>query len=124
VHPLTILVHPGPTEHTLEVCGEIDISTRTPLRAAVLDALRLANAGVRLDMARVTFLDGSGVDELLCCSRRARLHRLQLRVVNPSRPVIRVLQITGTERLLLDGSTRTAERKLRLGTFRAPLPRR
>jgi anti-anti-sigma factor len=116
---LTFVLRREADQTTLEVAGEIDLSSRSALRTAVLDALRQAPDGVTLDMSRVTFLDGGGIDELLACSSRARLHDKQLRVVNPSRPVARLLQLTGTDRLLREGSTRAAERRLRLAAGRS-----
>jgi anti-anti-sigma factor len=119
----TLTTHLDPAAGTLHVAGEIDISSRVAFRMAVMSALTEHVGDLKVDLSGVTFIDGGGIDELLACSSRARLHHTRLRVVNPSRPALRLMRITGTERLLLDGRTRAAERKLRIAGARAPSER-
>ena len=56
--------------------------------------------GLDIDLSGVTFFDSCGLRAFL----GARVNRHKLRVVNPSRCVVRVLRITGTYGYLVYGS--------------------
>ncbi|MEN3540998.1 STAS domain-containing protein [Microbispora sp. ZYX-F-249] len=77
-------------------CGEIDIGTAGHLYRAVLDVLRRQRpVRMELDLARVTFLDASGVRALLMSRDAAAEVGCHLTVVEPSRIAHRVLDIVG-----------------------------
>jgi anti-sigma B factor antagonist len=75
--------------------GEVDLSSAGRF-AQELTALVADGGGSALvDLSGVTFLDSSGVRELLAANRRAEAMGLQLQLVNPSAACRRVLEISG-----------------------------
>jgi anti-sigma B factor antagonist len=96
---LTVLTIPGPEHVTLRVSGEIDLGTAPQLREAALEALRHHGSDLRLDLRDVHFMDSTGIEVLLATRRRAALEGGSLTLVRPSRPVQRILQVTGVDRL-------------------------
>lgn len=86
----------------LAVYGEIDMSNAERLRetlAAILDEPDLRR--LDLDVAGLAFIDSQGITVLIGALRQARTRRIQLGVVNAHGPVLRVLQITGVDQLLI-----------------------
>src|SRR5438105_15813476 len=76
--------------------GECDVASASEIEAwlATFDSRPL-----EVDLSGVTFIDSSGLKAFL----NARRHNAGLRVVDPSRVVMRLLDITGTrEYLVLD----------------------
>ncbi|MEC3998473.1 STAS domain-containing protein [Actinacidiphila sp. DG2A-62] len=88
--------------------GEIDLDNVPMLRDALGDSLRLAEEGLDVDLSGVRFLDCSGLNVLLALRRTAAAYGCDLRMVNPSGPVSRLLMITGTQALLTAASAPTA----------------
>jgi anti-anti-sigma factor len=71
------------------VRGELDISSVPALQAWLA---RLDGQLTEIDLSGVTFFDSSALRTLLV----ARRHNPNLRVVNASQAVVKVLEITGT----------------------------
>ena len=96
---LTVTVVTTEPEITLELVGEVDLSS-VPIIDAALGGIDEGTGRVTLDLAGVTFLDSSG----LACIGRARSalaaagRELVLR--SPTPPVRRVLDITGMDHLI------------------------
>ena len=87
----------------LEVGGELDVGTVGPLRDH-LDALIDNGIGaVHVDMSLVTFCDSTTLSVLVGAFTRLREAQRPMRVINPSPSVVRVLQLSGLDTLLLDG---------------------
>jgi anti-anti-sigma factor len=84
----------------VRVEGEIDAESVGEL-SAVLEGLRL-DKQVVVDMAGVRFIDSSGIRALV--QHRLRIDGTggSLRISNPSRPVERLVHITGLADVLLD----------------------
>jgi len=97
---LTIHTIPGDGEVTLRVAGEIDMSTAELLREALLAAIRHHDSTVRLDMADVSFMDSTGLAVLIFSHRRITQEGGRLILDRPNARVTRVLQVSGTDRLL------------------------
>ena len=57
---------------------------------------------VLVDASRLTFLDSSGLRALLAGRERLEAKRVQLRVVNASPAIARLLDMTGTRSMLED----------------------
>lgn len=88
----------------VSVSGEIDFQTAPGLRAALLTALSSYEGAIDVDLAEVAFCDCTGLNVLLAARARAlRVHRI-LRVTATSRPVARLLDLTGTLPLLTQAS--------------------
>lgn len=65
--PLKIIVTEAPPEAMLTLAGELDIGAVTQLRSAVHHALLRHERALLLDLTDVTFLDSSGLWELIFC---------------------------------------------------------
>lgn len=78
----------GATE--LRIGGEIDLAVREQLRAALADATDGGAATLRIDLRAVTFLDSSGLHELLV----ARELAADVMLVAPSPAVRRVFDLS------------------------------
>jgi anti-sigma B factor antagonist len=81
-------------EVVISLRGEVDLSSQELLRDLLAAAQPLAGLLV-LDMAGVTFLDSSGIKEIVSAHRRGPL---RIRAAAP--PVRRVLELTGLASLL------------------------
>ena len=77
----------------VRVVGELDVATAPALRQALNDLIDHGNCTVRLDLARMTFIDSTGLSVLLGGLRRLREAGGELVLVNPSRSSFRVLEI-------------------------------
>lgn len=96
---LSIALLPSQGHVMLRVAGEIDLSTASHFRAAALAALRRHGPVISLDLSRVGFMDSTGLEVLLATNRRATLEGGQLYLVDPSQRVMRLLEVTGMDRL-------------------------
>ncbi len=82
----------------VEVTGELDLSSGDELEALVVPMLKPgAEVGVRL--RDVTFADSSGLGALLALLQRAGEEGAEVVLVEPSRAVRRVLEVTATAEL-------------------------
>jgi anti-anti-sigma factor len=129
---LVVGIRPGAPLH-VEAHGELDIVTTPWLREELLCLILWHGPRLVLDLSRVTFMDCAGIGALLAMRRRAQLAGGWMRVVNPSRPVSRIIATTGLRLVLapdpldavgtVDGGRRArpADDHWRLG---APLRRR
>lgn len=79
--------------------GEIDIATAAALRRRLVVALD-RHPAVAVDMSAVTFIDCAGLRALLAARHHADRHGRRLAVLNPSRPVRRLLTLTRLDRYL------------------------
>ena len=77
---------------TLRVHGAVDLAQRVPFAAAVGAALSQPRTVVEIDLAAVDFMDSSGIHVLLEARRSVRAVNARLVLVNPSRPLLRVLE--------------------------------
>jgi len=90
---LTVL-HDGPGSFRLR--GELDVAEVAGAAA------RLVPSGgyVELDCSGLTFIDASGLRLLMAVDQACRRGGGRLRIVNPSRCVIRLLELTGADATL------------------------
>jgi anti-anti-sigma factor len=105
---LTIEIVPSGDRVTLRLSGEIDMHTAPHLREATLCATRQFSPVLALDLADVDFMDSTGVEVLVSTRRRIDLEGGRLKLLNPSRPVLRVLEVTGLDRLFEIEDTATS----------------
>ncbi|WP_229075510.1 STAS domain-containing protein [Actinoplanes sp. DH11] len=89
----------GPGRITVTLAGECDLAAREHLTAILLDALTRARA-VFVDLARLTFMDSSGVHSLITAHHAAKHTGAHIYVVNAAGPVASVLELTGVGALL------------------------
>lgn len=79
----------------VRVSGEIDLDTASQLNDHALQAMREHGPHLVLDLGRVTFMDSTGLKVLLAVHRRAELSGGSLGLVGVTRPVMKVLTVTG-----------------------------
>ena len=78
--------------NVVSVSGEIDMDSVGLLRAALIDAAGAGPDGVVIDMAQVTFMDSTGLRELLDFRQQGH----QLAVTKPSETVLKLMRLTAT----------------------------
>ncbi len=102
LRPSTVAVvfEPGPQRVLARVRGEIDLDDAPGLREDLVTALEASQAGLDVDLSAVTFCDSSGLHILLDLNRLATESGKSLVLTALSRPVARLLQITGAQRVL------------------------
>jgi anti-sigma B factor antagonist len=86
-----VLTTPG----RVVVTGELDMDVCVSLREALTEAAREDGSAVTVDLSGVSFIDSSGLNELLQFTNRG--HRLTLVGVTP--PVRRTIELVGLEQV-------------------------
>ena len=83
---------------TLAVSGEIDISTAPGLRRELDTLIAEAHSPAVVDLSAVTFIDASGLSELVAARRKVAHTDVEIVLVDPSAPCRRILEVTGLDR--------------------------
>jgi anti-anti-sigma factor len=87
------------------VSGEVDLDTAGQLSDYAVAAMHDAGPSIVLDLSGVSFMDSTGLKVLLAVRRRAELAGGRLGLAAPTRPVRRVLHVTGLDQTFLVGDT-------------------
>ena len=95
--PLHIEVGEGSDGPLIVVKGELDISNVATLQAAIDLVLVTKPAYVGFDMSELSFIDSSGIALLVRTAKTVD----RVRLVNPSRIVCRVVEISGLASTLI-----------------------
>lgn len=82
------------------VTGEIDMSVKQDLAAALDRAIREASRSVGIDLGGVYYIDSSGCSCLVQASLAAHKRAIDLHVTSASSSVERVFEIAGLHELL------------------------
>jgi anti-sigma B factor antagonist len=82
---------------TLTLRGELDIATVPRLEEAVAAVLAGSLRQLTIDLRPLTFLDSSGLRQLIVLSDRAATEGWRLALVRPGQPVLSIFQITRAE---------------------------
>ncbi|MEU9148614.1 STAS domain-containing protein [Streptomyces sp. NPDC048349] len=102
VPDVQISVTPGPCGSAeVTVSGEVDLHTAGHLREALVAALTIYRGAIAVDLHGVGFCDCAGLNALLAARSIADQTRRPLRVTTASRPVGRLLDVTGTRPTLM-----------------------
>ena len=94
------------SEVVVSLDGELDLATVEPLSGILREILEQRPATVALDMARVSFIDSTGIRCLVNAASAAATDGCKVVVRRPTATVVRVLGICGVDELLLDESAR------------------
>ena len=94
---LELSTRPLDARALVTVAGEIDLETASQLGDHALAALREVSPHLVLDLSGVTFMDSTGLKVLLSVQHRADLAHGSLGVVGTTRPVRRILELTGLD---------------------------
>ncbi len=87
----------------VRIAGDLDAAASTRLLDAVDKVMGWQPRRIDIDASAVPFIDSAGLRVLLQCHARARRESVELRIVEPSPEVIRLLTMTGLDDVLLFG---------------------
>ena len=79
----------------VRVTGEIDLANASELGQRLTFVVAAGTGDVDVDLSDVTFLDSSGLAALLTARQRLHDKHHRLRVRNPSKPVLRIFELSG-----------------------------
>lgn len=79
---------------------EIDVTNAEALRSALLKAATDGRGTLVVDMTRTRFCDSAGLHVLLAEHQRAKAEGREVLLVIPSTAVLRILAITGADRMI------------------------
>ncbi|CAM5289092.1 hypothetical protein SAVIM338S_00270 [Streptomyces avidinii] len=99
---VTVTAGPAGTAHVI-AGGEIDFHSAPDLCHALLTALTAYRGTITIDLHEVTFCDCAALNALLTARESAERAHRTLRISRTSRPVERLLRLTGTRPCLTAG---------------------
>ena len=92
----SVRVAESPSEVVLVLQGELDMATADELKSC-LAALEPSDRKMVVDLRRLTFMDSSGIGAIVNAHRWAEAYGTELVVRHCSKPVRRVLALTGAD---------------------------
>jgi len=98
----------GPGRGLVSLRGEVDIYTAPRLKERLVGLLDDGVTGVVVDLSEVTFIDSTALGVLIGGVRRLREAEGRMALVVATRPVERVLTLTGLDRVFTIHATRDA----------------
>jgi anti-sigma B factor antagonist len=84
----------------VSVRGEVDVSTATQLRDGLYRLVAGGQSNLVIDLSAMTFIDSTGLGVLVGAVKRAREAGGDVALANPSRPILKVLEISGLSRIV------------------------
>ena len=85
---------------TLYVSGELDIASASALEPTVAGTMDGQSGEFCLDVSALTFMDSTGARALLRVHNRVESVGRRLVILSPTRPVSRVLRLTGLDQVM------------------------
>lgn len=79
--------------------GEVDVYTAPKLRERIIELIDQGHYQVVVNLEAVTFMDSTGLGVLVGGLKRVKEHDGTLALVTTSRPVLRVLTLTGLNKV-------------------------
>jgi anti-sigma B factor antagonist len=79
----------------VKVRGEVDLTSSSRLREALVDLTEVSEPKLVVDLEEVGFIDSTGIGVLVGGVKRARNHGGDLSLVCTQRRILKVLEITG-----------------------------
>ena len=89
----------GPTT-VVGITGEIDLETATKLRTVLEQLVAADRVDLVLDLAGLEFVDSTGLGILVGCLKAVRQRDGWIRIAAVNERILRLLTITGLERIL------------------------
>lgn len=83
----------------LEVEGEVDVYTAPKLRDRLVELISGGNHRIVVDLEGVGFMDSTGLGSLVAGLKRIKEHEGTLALVCTREPVLKVLSITGLDKV-------------------------
>lgn len=79
------------------LAGELDLATAPRVQEAVQAVIEQGASRVVINLARLTFVDSSGLRLFIVLNERAKDEGWTLALIRPAQPSLSVFQITGAE---------------------------
>lgn len=92
---LKVDIHPSDYGTVVQLTGEIDVGSSSPLQEHLLRIMRDWNPRLLLDLCGVSFMDCSGLTALIVTRRRAVQRHGWLRLIAVSEQARKVIELTG-----------------------------
>jgi anti-sigma B factor antagonist len=92
----------------VELSGEVDLYTSPRFKDDLVALIDAGVAAIVIDLSLVTFIDSTALGVIIGAVKRLHEHDGRLAIVAASRPVVRILDITGLDRVLTVFDTREA----------------
>ena len=96
----SVQVHSEGADVVVTVAGEVDLNSAPALRAGLIDAVKLAEHDVIVDMHGVNYFDSSGVHGIFDAAENARRANKHLRLVRVRPHLMRLLSMTGVPQIV------------------------
>ncbi len=93
--------HPSDYGTVVQLSGEIDVGSMTPLQEVLLRIMRAKGPRLLLDLCGVSFMDCSGITALPLIQRRAVQRDRWVRLIAVSQRVRTVIELTGLQEVLV-----------------------
>jgi RND superfamily putative drug exporter len=97
---LRVQTHVGDARTTMVLAGELDLRTSLRFRDALAGVEARGPALIVVDLRELRFMDSSGLAELVRATQRARAARRRVVLVTGSKPIDRVLGVSGATQVL------------------------
>ena len=101
VHAIGERKEHGAGSVVVRLTGELDLATAPDLAEALTVAADAGVGGLVVDLTDLRFIDSNGIHVLLAAGHRARIDGFPMTLRNPTRQVLKVLQLTGVDQLML-----------------------
>jgi anti-sigma B factor antagonist len=92
---LSIVTSVNGESRVIRVSGEVDVSNKDELNAAIASAQSEGTQEVEVDLSEVSYIDSSGIGVLVAAAHRATDEDRRFFVSHPQRNVARVLSMLG-----------------------------
>jgi anti-sigma B factor antagonist len=92
----------------IELSGEVDLYTAPRFKDDLVALIETGVNDIVIDLAEVTFIDSTALGVIISGVKRMREREGRLAIVASSRPVVRILDITGLDKVLTIFDTRDA----------------
>jgi anti-anti-sigma factor len=99
-----VAVMSGPARTVVRPVGDLDLGTADQLETSLNDVLARGSSELVLDLRRLDFCDAAGLQVFVRTRRRAAGLGTRLWIERPARTVRRVLEISGLDWLIQDGT--------------------
>jgi anti-sigma B factor antagonist len=98
--PFDVAVEPAGDHVRVVIAGEVDFANAARLSAALERADRSSGQNIVLDLADLTFIDSTGLRELVSAARTARRYGRRIVAVNASHHIQRLFELTAIDKTI------------------------
>ncbi|MCP8618085.1 STAS domain-containing protein [Salirhabdus salicampi] len=85
---------------TIYLSGEVDAYTAPKLKEAIIPLTRKEGANIKVDLAKVTYMDSTGLGVFISALKSTKEHDSHLALTNLQERVYRLFDITGLKEVI------------------------